>query len=85
VVGQDNAGQGRVQARQGKAGQGKARQSRARQGRAEWKNRKGRAGARCKNPLDTVIVQFSFPGLIGHIIANALHHAKHGLIPYLHI
>ena len=70
-------------AEQYRAGQGK-KPGRAWQGRA-GQGRAGQGQGQVKNPLDTVIVQFSFPGLIGHIIANALHHAKHRLIPYLHI
>ena len=79
VVGQDNAGQGMVHTKQ--AGQG-----RAGQGRAGHADRTDRAEqGQVQNPLDTVIIQLGFPGLIGHIIANALHHAKHRLVPDLHI
>ncbi len=73
-------------AEQGRAGQGRAGQGRAGQGRAGHAERTDRAEqGQVQNPLDTVIIQLGFPGLIGHIIANALHHAKHRLVPDLHI
>ena len=70
-AGQCRAGHGTYQAGQGRAGHAD-RTDRAEQGQVQ-------------NPLDTVIIQLGFPGLIGHIIANALHHAKHRLVPDLHI
>ena len=86
MIGQDNTGQGMVQTRQGRARQGRAGQGRAGQGKAGHDGRTERAEqGQVKNPLDTVIIQLGFPRLIGHIIANALHHAKHCLIPNLHI
>ena len=85
-AGQCRAGHGTNQAGQSRAGQSRAGQGRAGQGRAGQAERIDRAEqGQVQNPLDTVIIQLGFPGLIGHIIANALHHAKHRLVPDLHI